>query len=483
MAIKLEAVCTYCNESVKENIASMKSHLKKCKGLAEQKIKLKSSEYALLKVEATYTNHWLTIKVHPNVFLSEIDAFLRKGWLECCGHMSQFSIGTSFSGETYDMNVSLRTVLEHKNEFSYVYDFGTSTELKLKLIDYQELPNDGNIVLVMQNKAPEILCSKCGKQRATEMCFDCIDDQKENPLYCSKCIEKHGHLPDNSDYEESAPFINSPRAGECAYDGPVDFSDYFPSKKEIKPARKKKEADSPFSENEDDMFGGGLFGPAMFSTDDDDFQFDPTNIQAIMQSPLFLEMMQQFQNETGVEIGRDLPGLQYSLFLHYKFTADKAMAGLSEEAFFFSPNEHSHSVAAIVNHLTIHLKSNWTNPFNTDANKFRETLEFKVDNKTKEELIEAWEAAWKVLYRTIESLNTVTDTMLDMQIEGQSLPFWYRLTATIPHYAYHIGQIVQMSKIQSTKWAAVFDMFLPDPQEHLQPKTKEISLNTKKKKK
>ena len=359
--------------------------------------------------------------------------------------------------------------------------------MKLKLIDYQELPNDGNIVLVMQNKTPEIPCSKCGKAQATEMCFDCIDEQKDNPLYCSKCIEKHGHLPDNSDYDESTPFVNSPRTGECAYDGPVDFSAYFPSKKEIKPAKKKKEAESPFLESEDyDMFGGGLFGPGMFSDDDEDFeQFSPADMKLIMQSPEFVEMMERLQNESGIEIARSLVPLNYSLFLHYKFTADRAMEGLSEEIFFYSPNKHTHSIAAIVNHLNIHLRSNWTDFLKSDANKFREgDLEFHPKDKDMQALLSDWESAWRVLFRSLETMETVPDTMKVMQIGGHPMEVWMRINITIPHYAYHVGQIVQMAKLGSQRWdKEAFQMGLPNPGDHLQPKTKEISLNTKKKNK
>ena len=46
----------------------------------------------LLKIEGAYEkNYWLYIDVPVNKTLSAVDIFLRKIWLECCGHMSAFS--------------------------------------------------------------------------------------------------------------------------------------------------------------------------------------------------------------------------------------------------------------------------------------------------------------------------------------------------------------------------------------------------------
>lgn len=61
-----------------------------------------------------------------------LDSFLRDLWLECCGHMSAFSIGQMrYSaqpmghGNQRGMDVRLAAILTEEAEFSYEYDFGT----------------------------------------------------------------------------------------------------------------------------------------------------------------------------------------------------------------------------------------------------------------------------------------------------------------------------------------------------------------------
>ncbi len=87
--------------------------------------------------------YWLHVEVLASITLEMLDGFLRAIWLECCGHLSAFQIG----GQRYsvqpiredwikerDMHVSLGKVLEAGMKFSYEYDFGTTTELQLKVV-------------------------------------------------------------------------------------------------------------------------------------------------------------------------------------------------------------------------------------------------------------------------------------------------------------------------------------------------------------
>jgi hypothetical protein len=69
--------------------------------------------------------------------LSKLDRFLRDTWLECCGHLSAFEIGSNryasspTQGEM-SMRVPLSRVLEKGIKFSYEYDYGSTTALTLK---------------------------------------------------------------------------------------------------------------------------------------------------------------------------------------------------------------------------------------------------------------------------------------------------------------------------------------------------------------
>ncbi len=86
--------------------------------------------------------YWLHFVAQPRATLRDLDGFLRRTWLECCGHMSEFVIGgrhywSSVSREfgapqAYSMSVVVGDALRPAQRFTHVYDFGTSTELQLQ---------------------------------------------------------------------------------------------------------------------------------------------------------------------------------------------------------------------------------------------------------------------------------------------------------------------------------------------------------------
>ena len=49
-------------------------------------------ECYLLKIEGAYDkDYWLFVDIPTEKTLSDLDGFLRRIWLECCGHLSAFS--------------------------------------------------------------------------------------------------------------------------------------------------------------------------------------------------------------------------------------------------------------------------------------------------------------------------------------------------------------------------------------------------------
>lgn len=54
-------------------------------------------------VRAPKRPHWIELGVLSGAHLHELDRFLRSGWLECCGHLSDFKIGD----EVYSIAVSM----------------------------------------------------------------------------------------------------------------------------------------------------------------------------------------------------------------------------------------------------------------------------------------------------------------------------------------------------------------------------------------
>ncbi|MBN1202888.1 MAG: hypothetical protein JXJ20_13650, partial [Anaerolineae bacterium] len=180
--------------------------------------------------------YWMHIEIPAAATLQDLDRFLRKIWLECCGHLSMFRIGeynyVSYVEDVYDypedrdMRVPLGDVLEPGAAFTHEYDFGTTTYLTLKVIeDRTGVPSGDDLVYIMaRNEQPEILCSACGNSPATEVCAACIWDG--SGWLCDDCA------PDHECGEDMLlPVVNSPRVGMCAYMGEIedyeDFDDFF----------------------------------------------------------------------------------------------------------------------------------------------------------------------------------------------------------------------------------------------------------------
>lgn len=162
-------------------------------------------------------SYWIHLAAPAWTTLESLDRFLRKLWLECCGHLSAFSTAeVEYLSEEPEepnqrtMRTPLREVLRPGMALRYEYDFGSTTELSVRVI--AERPGAAwvhGIVLLAQNDAPRIPCASCGR-RATRVCAVCV--YGETPAFCRACMSRHGCGP-----EMFLPLLNSPRAGVCAY--------------------------------------------------------------------------------------------------------------------------------------------------------------------------------------------------------------------------------------------------------------------------
>jgi len=175
--------------------------------------------------------YWMQMQAPSNTTLKDLDAFLRKTWVECCGHMSQFMIdgkcysvhpGSSMGNRS--MRPKLGDVLREEKAFSYEYDFGTTTTLGLKVIAARQTSagldrakSGDKIVVLARNDPPEIACDSCDKNKATQVCAQCIFDEDEAWL-CEDCAPEHDCVKKDGE-EILLPIVNSPRVGMCGYTG------------------------------------------------------------------------------------------------------------------------------------------------------------------------------------------------------------------------------------------------------------------------
>jgi hypothetical protein len=178
-----------------------------------------------IRVDAPGTPFWLDLDVKSNATLRQLDEFLRHIWLECCGHLSSFEMGHTryvvamsggFFGPEPDersMNTRMSASLPPVGSmFSHEYDYGSTTQLRLKVVAHRQAPSRRESVrLLARNKEPIWTCTECG-EIASAVCGYCI--YEGNAFACNAHVEDH-----KCGDEAMLPVVNSPRMGVCGYTG------------------------------------------------------------------------------------------------------------------------------------------------------------------------------------------------------------------------------------------------------------------------
>lgn len=224
---KTNGTCNLCGEIFSKT--GMKKHLISC--LQENPsrkpsgfpIPIQTRLFTILVKGNFLHEYWMYFEVPANSLLKGVDVFLRDTWVECCGHLSAFTInGIRYISETDEyfkedksMNYLLENVLLPENEFSYEYDFGGPTHLELKVVDEREIEDsDRSINILARNEPPVVNCESCGKI-ATYICRQCSNSGEG--WVCDDCA------PDHKCGEEFLlSVVNSPRVGVCGYSGLED---------------------------------------------------------------------------------------------------------------------------------------------------------------------------------------------------------------------------------------------------------------------
>jgi len=216
--------CVFCGREMTKG--GLSRHLKTCKqrqeaikaAEKEKKTGKKQRLYHLQIQDAWSSDFWLHLEVNGKATLNDLDYYLREIWLECCSHLSQFSVG-GWGGPEISMDRKIEQVLQPGVELTHIYDFGTSSETLVKSVAVREgWPlSEHPIYLMARNKMPEATCVECGEP-AKWWCMECLAERDEWTTLCDKHAEEHPH----QDYEDPLPLLNSPRVGMCGYDGPAE---------------------------------------------------------------------------------------------------------------------------------------------------------------------------------------------------------------------------------------------------------------------
>ena len=139
---KTKGNCEFCGR--KMTSGGLARHLKSCddrdKAVTyanENNKKAREQRLYHLYVKNSYnSDFWLHLELNGNALLDDLDDYLRSIWLECCGHMSNFTVGNDPWGRNeISMNQKVYQTLKEDMEVTHVYDFGSSTVTSIKVVN------------------------------------------------------------------------------------------------------------------------------------------------------------------------------------------------------------------------------------------------------------------------------------------------------------------------------------------------------------
>ena len=168
--------------------------------------------------------YWLDAELTTKATLDDLDGFLRGLWLECCGHLSSFTIGPQDDDDFGFFRAPKRIKqppltklgLQSGDTFGYTYDFGSSTDLTVQVQAHESVAGKATdkVKLLARNLPPVLECSLCDGEARWVHSWD-VDEVAGGPLlYCGR----HG----KATRDEQLPVVNSPRMGVCGYEGGND---------------------------------------------------------------------------------------------------------------------------------------------------------------------------------------------------------------------------------------------------------------------
>ena len=258
----IAGLCHICQQAVSGD--RIRQHLVRCiserTGLQpaqnpQRRGRRNARKTAHISVRAPGRPHWMELGVRCDATLRELDRFLRAVWLECCGHLSHFTInGVEYSimapmpGENRyfepesereeswrHMRKSINAAIPPLITFHHEFDYGSTTELELEyvavfgelvqLVSPTQPWHGGKIVLLARNQSQQS-CLCCGRPAYWKFApqYDEYEDY-DDELYEDEGVLCEDDLDPITFCEECAPaegdFIplaNSPRAGVNCYD-------------------------------------------------------------------------------------------------------------------------------------------------------------------------------------------------------------------------------------------------------------------------
>jgi hypothetical protein len=216
-----KGVCAFCGAEIGKGTVTR--HLETCEkwlaaGALSKKQPQSEALYHLRVQPIGLNEFWLDLEARESSTLKDLDRYLRAIWLECCGHMSRFSIG-GWGGHEIAMSRKVGDVFRKGVELVHIYDFGTSSETAVKCVGTRngKATSKHPLALLARNVMPDTQCIECG-ERAEFLCMECLIENEIWGVLCDKHAQAHPH----EEYGEPIGLVNSPRMGLCGYEGPAE---------------------------------------------------------------------------------------------------------------------------------------------------------------------------------------------------------------------------------------------------------------------
>lgn len=220
-AKQTRGACVYCGRELTRT--PMAKHLASCakrrEAIAAADAQGDATEtlYHLQIQDAYISDFWLQVEMRGPAKLASLDSYLRAIWLECCGHMSRFSLN-GWQSDDIAMSKRAESVFSPGLTLVHQYDFGTTSETLIKVVATRAgRPTTKHpIALMARNHMPEVPCTVCNEP-AQWLCFECLYEGESGWL-CNTHAKEHA----DAHVDGPVAIVNSPRLGMCGYDGPAE---------------------------------------------------------------------------------------------------------------------------------------------------------------------------------------------------------------------------------------------------------------------
>jgi hypothetical protein len=130
-----------------------------------------------------------------------------------------------------------------------------------------------------------------------------------------------------------------------------------------------------------------------------------------------------------------------------KRLGDRTFDQIAEADWHWRPETDSNSIAILVQHLHGNMLSRWTDFLTADGEKPTRDRdgEFEPQALSSAQLRERWEEGWRVCLDAAGALGD-EDLARAVRIRGEPLSVLDAILRQVSHYAYHVGQIVQLAR-------------------------------------